>query len=152
MRATALAVAALAAIVMIGSGSAKADTEYPWCAHLFDGTGSSNCGFDSKQQCEMTVRGNGGSCDPNPLYLAPAAEPAAAVAAPVAAPPPSRQRRPAGHQVSALSAKDKMKTCQFGADDQKLVGTARKTFISRCMTNRNDPRGPSSGQAPAPQR
>lgn len=37
--------------------------------------------------------------------------------------------------ASALTAKQKMETCKFGADDQKLKGAKRKTFISRCMAN-----------------
>jgi hypothetical protein len=35
----------------------------------------------------------------------------------------------------AVSAKDKMETCNFGAEDQKLTGAARKAFISKCMAN-----------------
>jgi hypothetical protein len=45
----------------------------------------------------------------------------------------------------ALTAKQKMETCKFGADDQKLEGAARKSFIAKCMANKNDPRGPGSG-------
>jgi psiF repeat len=41
----------------------------------------------------------------------------------------------------AVSAKDKMATCKFGADDQKLKGKARSTFMAKCMSNKNDPRG-----------
>jgi hypothetical protein len=37
--------------------------------------------------------------------------------------------------ASALTAKQKMETCKFGADDQKLTGAKRKTFITRCMAN-----------------
>ena len=48
----------------------------------------------------------------------------------------------------AVSAKDKMETCKFGADDQKLEGAARSTFMKKCMSNHNDPRGPGVG-APA---
>jgi hypothetical protein len=48
--------------------------------------------------------------------------------------------------ASALTAKQKMETCKFGADDQKLTGSARKKFISNCMANRDSPRG-----KPAPQ-
>ncbi len=48
----------------------------------------------------------------------------------------------------AVSAKDKMETCKFGADDQKLEGAARNAFMKKCMSNHNDPRGPGSG-APA---
>jgi hypothetical protein len=52
----------------------------------------------------------------------------------------------------AVSAKDKMATCKFGADDQKLNGAARKSFITKCMANKNDPRGRAvpAGAAPPP--
>jgi hypothetical protein len=51
---------------------------------------------------------------------------------------------PAG-SCFAVDAKQKMATCKFGADDQKLQGAARDAFIKKCMANRNDPRGPASG-------
>ena len=41
----------------------------------------------------------------------------------------------------AVSAKDKMATCKFGADNQKLAGSQRAKFIKDCMANRDDPRG-----------
>jgi psiF repeat len=37
--------------------------------------------------------------------------------------------------ASAISRKDKMDTCTFGANDQKLTGAKRKVFIRRCMAN-----------------
>jgi hypothetical protein len=37
----------------------------------------------------------------------------------------------------AATSKQKMETCKFGADDQKLHGVARKKF----MANRDSPRG-----------
>jgi len=43
--------------------------------------------------------------------------------------------------VLALTTAEKAETCKFGADDQKLTGAKRKTFIERCMANRNDRRG-----------
>jgi len=49
----------------------------------------------------------------------------------------------------AVTAKDKMVTCKFGADDQKLLGAARASFLKKCMANRDDPRGPAPGAAPA---
>ena len=56
----------------------------------------------------------------------------------------------------ALSAKDKMATCKFGADDQKLQGPARAAFMKKCMSNKNDPRGsgaaPTGDVPPPPQR
>ena len=51
----------------------------------------------------------------------------------------------------AVTAKEKMATCKFGADDQKLQGAARAKFMKNCMANRNDPRGPPPARtAPAP--
>jgi hypothetical protein len=41
--------------------------------------------------------------------------------------------------VLALTAQEKMTTCRFGADDQKLKGAKRKTFLSRCMANESAP-------------
>lgn len=35
----------------------------------------------------------------------------------------------------AITPKEKMKTCEFGADDQKLTGAARKSFLTKCMSN-----------------
>jgi hypothetical protein len=49
----------------------------------------------------------------------------------------------------ALTAKDKMATCKFGADDQKLKGAARKTFMKKCMANKDDPRGPPMAPPPS---
>jgi hypothetical protein len=45
----------------------------------------------------------------------------------------------------ALTAKQKMATCKFGADDQKLTGKDRAAFLKKCMSNKNDPRGPAIG-------
>jgi hypothetical protein len=41
----------------------------------------------------------------------------------------------------------KMETCRFGADSQNLQGVERKKFIDRCMSDKNDPRGPGAGTA-----
>jgi len=45
--------------------------------------------------------------------------------------------------ASALTKAQKMETCKFGADDQKLTGAKRKTFMDKCMSNRDDKRGPA---------
>ncbi len=45
--------------------------------------------------------------------------------------------------ASAVTKEQKMETCKFGADDQKLEGAKRNAFISTCMANRNDKRGPA---------
>jgi hypothetical protein len=39
----------------------------------------------------------------------------------------------------AITPQQKMETCKFGADNQKLAGKARKTFIARCMANEDAP-------------
>jgi len=44
----------------------------------------------------------------------------------------------------ALTTAEKAETCKFGADDKKLTGAKRRTFIDRCMANRNDRRGPAT--------
>jgi hypothetical protein len=41
----------------------------------------------------------------------------------------------------AVTAKEKLATCKFGAEDQKLAGAARAKFMKNCMANKNDPRG-----------
>ena len=45
--------------------------------------------------------------------------------------------------ASAATKEQKMETCKFGADDQKLEGAKRKTFMAKCMSNRDDKRGPA---------
>lgn len=45
--------------------------------------------------------------------------------------------------ASALTKAQKMETCKFGADDQKLDSAKRKTFIAKCMSNKDDKRGPA---------
>jgi len=35
--------------------------------------------------------------------------------------------------AAAITAQQKMETCKFGAEDQKLAGAERKKFIARCM-------------------
>jgi len=49
----------------------------------------------------------------------------------------------------AVTSKDKMATCKFGADDQKLAGAARSKFIKKCMSIKDEPRG--APMAPPPQ-
>ena len=51
--------------------------------------------------------------------------------------------------AAAITTKQKMETCKFGADDQKLTGAKRATFLKNCMANRNDKRGPAVKPAAA---
>jgi hypothetical protein len=37
--------------------------------------------------------------------------------------------------ASALTPAEKMETCKFGADNQKLTGAKRKRFLARCMAD-----------------
>ena len=39
--------------------------------------------------------------------------------------------------AAAATKAQKMETCKFGADDQKLTGAKRNAFIKRCMSNEN---------------
>ena len=51
----------------------------------------------------------------------------------------------------AATSKQKMETCTFGADDQKLAGAKRKAFLSKCMSNADSPRGKPVTPKPKPQ-
>ncbi|MFL6797853.1 MAG: PsiF family protein [Xanthobacteraceae bacterium] len=46
----------------------------------------------------------------------------------------------------ALTTEEKMETCKFGADNQKLTGGARKKFLSRCMADTDTPAKRTNGQ------
>jgi hypothetical protein len=39
--------------------------------------------------------------------------------------------------ASAVSYKQKMATCKFGADNEKLTGKKRSAFIHKCMGHHN---------------
>lgn len=39
----------------------------------------------------------------------------------------------------ALTEQEKMETCKFGADSQKLTGAKRQAFITKCMANESTP-------------
>jgi hypothetical protein len=40
-----------------------------------------------------------------------------------------------GTTASALTPEQKMETCKFGADHQKLAGAKRKKFLAQCMSD-----------------
>jgi hypothetical protein len=44
-----------------------------------------------------------------------------------------------GTPASAVTAAEKMETCKFGADAQKLAGAGRKKFLARCMAETDTP-------------
>ena len=39
----------------------------------------------------------------------------------------------------AVTAKEKMETCKFGAQDQKLTGKEEKAFMRKCMAASDGP-------------
>jgi len=51
----------------------------------------------------------------------------------------------------AATKEQKMETCTFGADEKKLTGAARKSFMAKCMSDKDSPRGKPVGGAPKPQ-
>jgi hypothetical protein len=67
------AATAVMVITMTSAASAQGAPVWPWCAvmTLKDGL-STNCGFANVRQCEQTINGIGGWCEPNPRYWAEA--------------------------------------------------------------------------------
>jgi hypothetical protein len=74
---------ALALGLWMSAAPGKAEIIYPWCAQyadrsggqyaegiilVLDGTGGRNCGFRTLEQCRAALMGNGGWCEPNPMY------------------------------------------------------------------------------------
>ncbi len=52
--------------------------------------------------------------------------------------------------ASAATREQKMETCKFGADDQKLEGAKRNAFIKRCIAQGNfEPPGRKAAKKPA---
>jgi Protein of unknown function (DUF3551) len=59
-------------IAVVAVGTRAEAQNYPWCAQYSGGMGGGmNCGFTTFQQCLDTVRGIGGSCEPNTQYQPP---------------------------------------------------------------------------------
>ena len=52
----------------------------------------------------------------------------------------------AGTAALALTAAEKMETCKFGADADKLAGAKRKQFITKCMADTDAPAKPAKAQ------
>ncbi|HZD92255.1 MAG TPA: DUF3551 domain-containing protein [Pseudolabrys sp.] len=71
MRWTGLAAATAIAFALAPmlAPAAHADP-YRWCAIYGgrDGGGGTNCGFVTFRQCQETISGIGGTCEPNPDY------------------------------------------------------------------------------------
>ena len=56
--------ALITAALSFGTGDAKAERYWPWCAYYNAYT--YNCGFATFQQCLATISGVGGFCRANP--------------------------------------------------------------------------------------
>jgi hypothetical protein len=68
MRAILLMSAILAAFVLLAPTAGHTDP-YRWCAQYSGlGGGGRNCGFVTLAQCQATVSGIGGFCEPNTFY------------------------------------------------------------------------------------
>jgi opacity protein-like surface antigen len=50
--------------------------------------------------------------------------------------------------AQTVSRQQKLETCSFGADSQKLTGAKRKSFMAKCMSDKDSPRGKPVGAAP----
>lgn len=78
-----LLLAGIAVTTLVCGGEAAAQN-YPWCAQYSgDFGGATNCGFVSFDQCMATVRGMGGFCVLNNLYVPPVPAPSPAQRRPV---------------------------------------------------------------------
>jgi psiF repeat-containing protein len=44
--------------------------------------------------------------------------------------------------VHAATKQQKLETCTFGADNQKLTGAARTSFMKKCMADEDRPSAP----------
>ena len=68
MRRSLFILAGLAALAGMMPAPSQADP-YAWCAQYSEHAGGGrNCGFVSLRQCQATVSGSGGFCEPNPRY------------------------------------------------------------------------------------
>ena len=72
MRFISLTLSALAIAAVLVPEAGHADP-YRWCAQYSGGRGGGgrNCGFVTLQQCQATVSGIGGFCEPNQFYTGP---------------------------------------------------------------------------------
>lgn len=76
MRKVLLGLAALATIAALPVVTQPVHADpYKWCAQYSRG-GGRNCGFVTLEQCQLTVSGIGGACEPNQFYTGPDSEPA----------------------------------------------------------------------------
>jgi hypothetical protein len=68
MRSLAIFAITAAALSLAAQATPAQAREYPWCARYDVWT--TNCGFETFQQCLATISGAGGLCTPNPRAAA----------------------------------------------------------------------------------
>jgi hypothetical protein len=56
------------AAVLFKPVPATAEIFHPWCLKTDYGDGADNCGFESYEQCKMSMPGSGGTCIQNLWY------------------------------------------------------------------------------------
>lgn len=73
-----IVLAAASAAILFNPPAGKAASEgWRWCSdYSGDMGGSSNCGFETYQQCMLNVSGIGGYCRLNPFFKGAAERPA----------------------------------------------------------------------------
>jgi hypothetical protein len=62
------------AAILAGVTKSRAEVIYPWCVQYgssFTGINSTDCSFNSFEQCMATARGLGAFCVQNPAYPSP---------------------------------------------------------------------------------
>ena len=65
----------LAAAAIVSADRVEAASVYPWCAHYMMKGAPHSCGFVSFEQCLVSVRGIGGTCNRNPFHDEPPVAP-----------------------------------------------------------------------------
>ncbi len=68
MRKTAIIPITLAALSLSGFAAHAQYVGGSWCAYYGSGSGGTNCGFHSFEQCQAAISGNGGKCLRNQWY------------------------------------------------------------------------------------
>jgi hypothetical protein len=65
---SAIGMIAMLSLMLVMAPLSTARAEGSWCAQYGGGSGGTNCGFYSFQQCMAAISGNGGFCRQNGFY------------------------------------------------------------------------------------
>jgi hypothetical protein len=133
MHARAVAVPALLLALVVAAEANVAPSD-PSCARNVTGTG---CGFATLQPCTVTAPAEGERCEKRSMRKPSADQPLVAQQESAPPPPPAPDRKQS--TMPQATRQQKMQTCEFGANDQKLAGPARKTFMAKCLASDDAP-------------